>query len=172
MPMRTQSFFPLLLALVACALTFCTPPTPTPDRPEYTIDYLQLRKTLKDSSRAFNPAFFKQKHIALVYEIDDSDIVNAPDSVTKIGPMPSEFYPGSFTVIYKDSLDHDLGTYQMWSPFYQRVESPGAGIGIRRVENGKFQVPLPRDPRIGTVILVDGNSQPIVSDVRRFFRKL
>jgi hypothetical protein len=167
--MKTLSIRLLLCAAVACAIA-CTNVT---DKPEISIDYLKLRRALDSARRPFDPAFFKQQHMALIFEIDSVIDTSSVTIITKIGKMPTEFYPGSFEVIYKDSLDQDLGRYKMWSPFYQRVESAGDSRGIRKVYKGRFQVPLPRDPRISQVLMRDGTEGSYtVANVKLFFKHL
>jgi hypothetical protein len=162
----------IILFLIVCNAFFaCTPVT---NKPELVVNYNKLKESLKTRTDPLNPAFFKDTHVALIYEIDSIiiDSLHAGSLVTKTGTMPSEFYPGSFKVVYLDKDEGELGSYTMWSPFYQRVESQGGGIGIRRVTKGRFEVRLPSDNRIVTVILSEGTNQLIKSDVEFLFENL
>jgi hypothetical protein len=164
--MKTLTIRFLLYAVIACAFACAR------NKPEIKVDHSKIRHILDSATLPFDPAFYKEKHVAAVYEIVDSAISpNSLSIIEKIGKMPTEFYPGSFEVIYKDSLDNVLGSYKMWSPFYQRVESQGPGIGIRKVYTGKFQVPLPRDPRVAVVLMRDGpDGHYTISNVKLLFK--
>jgi hypothetical protein len=142
------------------------------DKPPVSVDYAKLKKYIGDSTRYFNPAFYKDQHVGLTYPIDSTRIIDKPSVRTKIGRMPAGQIPGSFSVIYKDAENKELGRYSMWSPFYQRVESPGKGMGIRKVYGGRFEIPLPRDRRIATVTFMEDTVLLLNSDVRRLFSQL
>jgi hypothetical protein len=142
------------------------------DKPPVAIDYDKLKTYIAKNTRYFDPGFYKEEHVGLTYQIDSGRIVDKPASRTKIGKMPGVHFPGSFTVIYRDVENRELGRYRMWSPFYRRVESPGTGMGIQKVSEGRFEIPLPKNDQIATVAFMEADSILLTSNVRGIFSRL
>lgn len=167
MPIRTL-FVTLILLCTMCR------EKAGPDQPPLSIDIKKLKIQVEANTNPFDPSFFKQKHEALIYRIKNGKILDSlslTSLVEKVGTMPVIKKQGTFKVTYKDTTGIVLGSYTMPSPLFMRIEA-GNHVEVRKVDHGYFQVPLPRDPKIGTVILEDKGMPMIVSDVRKLFQNL
>jgi hypothetical protein len=125
-----------------------------------TAQVNEEEKTVDKAERAvrntddFSMEYFQKKenqHFVMIAEVIEGKVSRAmPEMELRPGNIQKRYTSGNFKVTWLDREGKELGSYRMEDPTTVRTwEDPE----IKKIDQRKFEIVLPKDPRIATVVI-------------------